>query len=46
MKLMAQGKTVEEAKAAMGEVDKPAAPGQPQFPSFTNQLYDELGKKN
>ena len=46
MKLMAQGKTLAEAKAALGEKDKPPIPGQPQFPSLTNQLYEENGKTN
>jgi cyclase len=46
MKLMAQGKSLDQAKEALGETDKPAAPGQPQFPSFTNQIYEEMGKKN
>jgi glyoxylase-like metal-dependent hydrolase (beta-lactamase superfamily II) len=46
MKLMAQGKSLEQAKASLGETDPPAVPGQPQFPSFTNQIYEEMGKKN
>jgi len=46
MKLMAQGKSLDQAKAALGETDKPAAPGQPQFPSLTNQIYEEMAKKN
>jgi len=46
IKLMAQGKSLEQAKAALGESEKPAVPGQPQFPSFTNQIYEEMAKKN
>jgi cyclase len=46
MKLMAQGKSLDQAKEALGDTDKPAAPGQPQFPSFTNQIYEEMAKKN
>jgi cyclase len=46
MKLMAQGKSLDQAKTALGETDKPAVPGQPQFPSLTNQIYEEMAKKN
>ncbi len=46
MKLMAQGKSLDQAKEALRETDKPAAPGQPQFPSLTNQIYEEMAKKN
>jgi cyclase len=45
LKLIAQGKSLDQAKQDLGEVDKPPAPGQPQFPSFTNQVYEEM-KKN
>jgi cyclase len=46
MRLIAQGKSLDQAKQDLGEVDKPPAPGQPQFPSFTNQIYEEMSKKN
>jgi cyclase len=45
-KLVAQGKSLDEVKKALGEVDTPAAPGAPQFPSFTTVVYNELTKKS
>ena len=45
-KLVAQGKSLEQVKQALGETDTPAAPGAPQFPSFTTVVYNELTKKS
>lgn len=45
-KLVAQGKSLEEVKQALGETDTPAAPGAPQFASFTTVVYNELTKKS
>ena len=43
--LVAQGKSLDEIKAAVG--DRPLAPGQPgaNFPTFTEVVYEELTKK-
>ena len=43
--LVAQGKSLDEIKAAVG--DRPLAPGQPgaNFPTFTQVVYEELTKK-
>jgi len=45
--LVAQGKTLEEVRAAVGD-PPPAAPGGrgPNFPSFTTVVYNELSKKS
>jgi cyclase len=45
-KLVAQGKSLDEVKQALGETDTPAAPGAPQFPSYTTVVYNELTKKS
>ena len=45
-KLVAQGKSLDQVKQALGETDTPAAPGAPQFPSFTTVVYNELTKKS
>jgi glyoxylase-like metal-dependent hydrolase (beta-lactamase superfamily II) len=45
-KLVAQGKSLEQVKQALGETDTPAAPGAPQFPSYTTVVYNELTKKS
>ena len=45
-KLVAQGKSLDDVKKALGEVDTPAAPGAPQFPSFTTVVFNELTKKS
>ena len=43
--LVAQGKSLDEIRASVG--DRPSAPGQPgpNFPTFTEVVYDELTKK-
>jgi cyclase len=43
--LVAQGKSLDEIRAAVG--DRPLAPGQPgaNFPTFTQVVYEELTKK-
>jgi hypothetical protein len=39
------GKSLDEVKAALGEpATAPAAPGAPQFPTFTEVVYKELSK--
>jgi glyoxylase-like metal-dependent hydrolase (beta-lactamase superfamily II) len=45
--LVAQGKSLEEVRAAVGD-PPPAAPGGrgPNFPSFTTVVYNELSKKS
>ncbi len=43
-KLVAQGKSLDEIKQAMG--DQPPPPNGPQFPSFTVVVYNELTKKS
>ena len=45
-KLVAQGKSLDQVKQALGETDTPAAPGAPQFPSYTTVVYNELTKKS
>ncbi len=45
-KLVAPGKSLDQVKQALGETDTPAAPGAPQFPSFTTVVYNELTKKS
>jgi cyclase len=45
-KLVAQGKSLDQVKQALGETDTPAAPGAPQFASFTTVVYNELTKKS
>jgi alkyl sulfatase BDS1-like metallo-beta-lactamase superfamily hydrolase len=45
-KLVAQGKSLDQVKEALGEKDTPAAPGAPQFPSYTTVVYNELAKKS
>jgi cyclase len=45
-KLVAQGKPLDQVKQALGETDTPAAPGAPQFPSYTTVVYNELTKKS
>ncbi|HZP33731.1 MAG TPA: MBL fold metallo-hydrolase [Candidatus Acidoferrales bacterium] len=45
-KLVAQGKSLDQIKEALGEKDTPAAPGAPQFPSYTTVVYNELTKKS
>jgi cyclase len=42
--LVAGGKSLEEVKKAVGESDAPAAPGAPQFASFTEVVYKEFSK--
>jgi cyclase len=44
--LVAQGKSLDEIRAAVG--DRPLAPGQPgaNFPTFTQVVYEELTKKS
>jgi cyclase len=45
--LVAQGKSLEEIRSAVGD-PPPAAPGGrgPNFPSFTTVVYNELTKKS
>jgi glyoxylase-like metal-dependent hydrolase (beta-lactamase superfamily II) len=44
--LVAQGKTLEEIKTAVGDPPAQAGPGgRPRFPSFTDVVYQELTKK-
>jgi cyclase len=43
-KLVAQGKSLDEVKQALGDTPPPA--GGPQFPSFTVVVYNELTKKS
>jgi len=45
-KLVAQGKSLDQVKEALGEKDTPAPPGAPQFPSYTTVVYNELTKKS
>jgi cyclase len=45
-KLVAQGKSLDQVKQALGETDTAPAPGAPQFPSFTTVVYNELTKKS
>jgi glyoxylase-like metal-dependent hydrolase (beta-lactamase superfamily II) len=45
-KLVAQGKSLDQVKQALGETDAPAVPGAPQFASFTTVVYNELTKKS
>jgi hypothetical protein len=45
-KLVAQGKSLDQVKQALGETDTPPAPGAPQFPSYTTVVYNELTKKS
>ena len=45
-KLVAEGKSLDQVKQALGETDTPAAPGAPQFPSYTTVVYNELTKKS
>lgn len=45
-KLVAQGKSLDQVKQALGETDTPAAPGAPQFPSYTTVVYNELTRKS
>jgi cyclase len=45
-KLVAQGKSLDQVKQALGETDTPPAPGAPQFASFTTVVYNELTKKS
>ena len=45
-KLVAQGKSLEQIKQALGETDTPPPPGVPNFPSFTTVVYNELTKKS
>ena len=48
-KLVAQGKSLDQVKQALGETsdtDTPPAPGVPRFPSFTTVVYNELTKKS
>src|SRR5436853_3527133 len=45
-KLVAQGKSLDDVKKALGEVDPPLAAAAPQFPSFTTVVYNELTKKS
>src|SRR4029077_70454 len=45
-KLVAQGKSLDQVKQALGETDTPLAPGAPQFPSYTTVVYNELTKKS
>jgi hypothetical protein len=42
---VAQGKSLDEIRAAVG--DQPLAPGQPgaNFPTFSEVVYEELTKK-
>lgn len=43
--MVAAGKSLDEIKAALGEsAPPPAAPGAPQFPTFTEVVYKELSK--
>ncbi len=44
-KMVAEGKTLDQIKEELGEKDMPAAPGAPQFASFTTVVYQELTKK-
>jgi hypothetical protein len=43
--LMAEGRSLDEIRAAVG--DRPLAPGQPaaNFPTFTQVVYEELTQK-
>jgi cyclase len=43
--LVAQGKTLDQVKEALGESAAPAAPGAYHPPSFTEVVYEELTKK-
>jgi glyoxylase-like metal-dependent hydrolase (beta-lactamase superfamily II) len=43
--LIAQGKTLDEVKAALGEPAAAATGGGPSFPTFTEVVYRESGKK-
>jgi cyclase len=45
VKLVAQGKSLEEVKQALGETD-PAPGAGPNFPSYTTVVYNELKKKS
>ena len=45
--MVAQGKSLDEIKAAFGEVNAPAnGPGAPRFPTFTETTYKELTSKS
>ena len=43
--LVAEGKSLADIKKALGETDRPAQPGAPQFASFTEVVYKELTTK-
>ena len=43
--MVAQGKSLDEIKQALGETDSPAAE-RPRFPTFTETAYKELTKKS
>ena len=43
--MVAEGKSLAEIKAALGEKDAPAQPGAPRFASFTEVVYQEQTKK-
>jgi hypothetical protein len=46
-KLMKEGKSLDDVKKALGEVDPPAAnPNAPVLNSFTTVVYNELKKKS
>ena len=45
--LIAQGKSLDEVKAALGDTKPPTPlPGAPRFPTFTETTYKELGGTN
>jgi cyclase len=44
--LVDEGKTIEQVKQQLGEVEPPAGAPAPAFPSFTVVVYNELAKKS
>lgn len=45
-KMVAEGKSLQQIKDAVGEKPQPPAPGAPAFPTFTETTYQELTGKN
>jgi glyoxylase-like metal-dependent hydrolase (beta-lactamase superfamily II) len=43
--LVAEGKSLDDVKAALGETNLPVPVGRPNFPSFADVVYQELAKK-